>query len=182
MFSHSTTKISTEHVNHIVKSILNKRQRNLHEQQQTFLRRNTDEKNKRNNYILDKFTIKKHSAKENIIPATTKLISPIEIHDDDDDFISIKKPPSKIPDPPKLHPMVIKTDPIKECLDSIISQIENNDATCPICNQMLSNLFTIDQRQQHVNRCLEESQLNNVHQTKKSRIYIFRYLFSFRLK
>jgi hypothetical protein len=168
MFSHSTTKISTEHVNHIVKSILNKRQRNLHEQQQTFLRRNTDEKNKRNNYILDKFTIKKHSAKENIIPATTEFISPHD--DDDDDFISIKKPP-------KIHPIVIKTDPIKECLDSIISQIENNDATCPICNQMLSNLFTIDQRQQHVNRCLEESQFNNVYPTKKSRIYIFRYPF-----
>ena len=59
MFSHSTTKISTDHVNHIVKSILNKRQRNVIEQQQTFIRRNTDENKKRNNYLVDKFTVKK---------------------------------------------------------------------------------------------------------------------------
>jgi hypothetical protein len=99
---------------------------------------------------------------------TTKLLSPkkkilTEINDDDDDdFISIKKH-SKVIDPPKLNP-------IRECLESIILQIENNDATCPICNQILSNLNTIDQRQQHVNRCLEESQFNNVYPIKKSRI------------
>jgi hypothetical protein len=92
-----------------------------------------------------------------------KLFSPkkkssIEIHDDeDDDFISIKKRPKMI-DLPKPNPI----DSIKECLESIILQIENNDATCPICNQILSNLNTIDQRQQHVNRCLEESQFNKV--------------------
>ncbi len=58
MFTHSTTKVSTEHVDQIVKSILNKRQRNILDQQQTFIRRNTDENNKRNNYLVDKFTIK----------------------------------------------------------------------------------------------------------------------------
>ncbi len=58
MFQHSTTKISNEHVNHIVKSILNKRQKNIHEQQQTFIRRNTDENKKKNNYLLEKFTMK----------------------------------------------------------------------------------------------------------------------------
>ncbi len=96
---------------------------------------------------------------------TTKLFSPKKkIHDDDDDdddFISIRKR-SKVINPPKQNPI----DPIKECLESIILQIENNDATCPICNEILSNLNTIDQRQQHVNRCLEESQLNKVNQTK----------------
>jgi hypothetical protein len=44
----------------------------------------------------------------------------------------------------------------------IILQIENNEATCPICSKILSNLNTIDQRQQHVNQCLEESQFNKV--------------------
>jgi len=65
MFTHSTTKISNEHVNHIVKSILNKRQRNIREQQQTFIRRNTDENKKRNNYLVDKFTMKKRTKFEN---------------------------------------------------------------------------------------------------------------------
>jgi predicted nucleic-acid-binding protein len=61
MFTHSTTKISNEHVNHIVSTILNKKKRNIIEQQQTFIRRNTDENNKRNNYLLDKFTMKKRT-------------------------------------------------------------------------------------------------------------------------
>jgi hypothetical protein len=61
MFTHSTSKVSNEHVDQIVKSILNKRQRNLREQQQTFIRRNTDENNKRNNYLVDKFTMKKRT-------------------------------------------------------------------------------------------------------------------------
>lgn len=61
MFKQSTSKISNEHVNQIVKSILNKRQRTIREQQQTFIRRNTDENNKRNNYLVDKFTMKKRT-------------------------------------------------------------------------------------------------------------------------
>jgi len=61
MFTHSTTKISNEHVDHIVKSILNKRKRNILEQQQTFIRRNTDENKKRNNYLVEKFTMKKRT-------------------------------------------------------------------------------------------------------------------------
>jgi len=61
MFTHSTTKVSNEHVNYIVKSILNKKQRNIIEQQQTFIRRNTDENKKRNNYLVDKFTMKKRT-------------------------------------------------------------------------------------------------------------------------
>ena len=149
----------------------------------TFIRRNTDENNKRNNYLVDKFTMKKRtkfviknyfpsqtsflfrSSKENIM--IPKLISPkkktpTEIIDDDDDFISIKKPPKTLNQP------LIKVDPIKECLESIISEIENNDTTCPICNQLFSNLNSIDQRQQHVNRCLEDSQINNVFQTQIS--------------
>ncbi|CAF1503382.1 unnamed protein product [Rotaria sordida] len=97
----------------------------------------------------------------------TKVISPkkkvsIEINDDeDDDFITIRKRP-KVIYQPKINSIVRKNDPIKECLESIIIQIENNDITCPICNQVLSNLSTIDQRQQHVNRCLEEPQIINV--------------------
>jgi hypothetical protein len=67
MFTHSTTKISNEHVNYIVKSILNKKQRNIIEQQQTFIRKNTDENNKRNNYLLDKFTMKKRTKFERIL-------------------------------------------------------------------------------------------------------------------
>ncbi|CAF0920479.1 unnamed protein product [Rotaria sp. Silwood1] len=96
----------------------------------------------------------------------TKLISPkkntpIEINDDDDDdFITIRKRP-KVIHPPKINSVVKKNDPIKECLESVLIQIENNDVTCPICNQVLSNLSTIDQRQQHVNRCLEEPQIIN---------------------
>ncbi|CAF3112757.1 unnamed protein product, partial [Rotaria socialis] len=152
-----------------VTSILNKRQRNIVEQQQTFIRRNTDETKKRNNYLVDKFTTKKRpiSLKENIATPTTKHISPkkktpivIIDDDDDDDFITAKKRP-KIIYEPKVKLMVTKTDPIKECLESIIIQIENNDVICPICNQILSNLSTMDQRQQHVNRCLEEPKINN---------------------
>ncbi len=67
MFTHSTTKISNEHVNYIVKSILNKKQRNIIEQQQTFIRKNTDENNKRNNYLLDKFTMKTRTKFERIL-------------------------------------------------------------------------------------------------------------------
>jgi hypothetical protein len=161
MLKHSPTKISHEHVNHIVKSILNKKQRNIIEQQQTFIRRNTDEDNKRNNYLVDKFTKKKEkegsvkkssSSKENInLPITKKHFN----DDEDDDFISTKK-----------RPKIITPNPVKECLDSIISQIENEEATCPICNQIFSNLNTIDQRQEHVNRCLEKSQINNVDQNR----------------
>ncbi|CAF3704004.1 unnamed protein product [Adineta steineri] len=167
-------EVSNDHVNHIVQSILNKRQRNVLEQQQTFIRRNTDENNKRNNSLIDKFTIKKptNSSKENVIsnPIIPKKKTIVEINndDDDDDFVSIKKP-AKIIKPSKIDSNIIKTDsniiktdPIKECLESIILQIENNEATCPICNQVLSYLTTIDQRQQHVNRCLEESQINNI--------------------
>ncbi|CAF4070632.1 unnamed protein product [Rotaria sp. Silwood2] len=166
MFTHSTTKASNEHVNHIVTSILNKRQRNVIEQQQTFIRKNTDENNKRNNYLVDKFTSKKRtiSSKENVMNPITKLISPkkkapIEINDDDD-FMTIRKRP-KVIHQPKINSIVRKNDSIKECLESILIQIENNDVTCPICNQVLSNLSTIDQRQQHVNRCLEEPQIIN---------------------
>ncbi|CAF2491473.1 unnamed protein product [Rotaria sp. Silwood2] len=158
---------SNEHVNHIVTSILNKRQRNVIEQQQTFIRKNTDENNKRNNYLVDKFTSKKRtiSSKENVMNPITKLISPkkkapIEINDDDD-FMTIRKRP-KVIHQPKINSIVRKNDSIKECLESILIQIENNDVTCPICNQVLSNLSTIDQRQQHVNRCLEEPQIINV--------------------
>ncbi|CAF1294084.1 unnamed protein product [Rotaria sordida] len=171
MFTYSTTKISNEHVNHIVTSILNKKQQNLLEQQQTFIRRNTDENNKRNNYLVDKFTSKKRtiSSKENVLNPITKLISPkkkvsIEINDDDDDdddFIATRKRP-KVIYQSKINSILRKNDPIKECLESIIIQIENNDITCPICNQVLSNLSTIDQRQQHVNRCLEEPQIINI--------------------
>ncbi|CAF4492788.1 unnamed protein product [Rotaria sp. Silwood1] len=164
-------RLSNEHVNRIVTSILNKRQRTVIEQQQTFIRRNTDENNKRNNYLVDKFTSKKRtilfsSSKENVMNPITKLISPkkntpIEINDDDDDdFITIRKRP-KVIHPPKINSVVKKNDPIKECLESVLIQIENNDVTCPICNQVLSNLSTIDQRQQHVNRCLEEPQIIN---------------------
>jgi hypothetical protein len=109
-------------------------------------------------------------SKENIIPPTPKLISPkkkktpIEI-DDDDDFISTNKRP-KITHPPKPTPPVPKIDPIKECLESIILEIENAEATCPICNQVLSNLPTIDQREQHVNHCLEQTQMQNVKHQK----------------
>ncbi len=67
MFTHSTTKISNEHVDQIVKSILNKRQKNLREQQQTFIRKNTDENNKRNNYLVDKYTMKKRTKFENYL-------------------------------------------------------------------------------------------------------------------
>lgn len=81
--------------------------------------------------------------------------------DDDDDFISTKKP-SKTIELPKKEPVVVQTDPVEECLEAITSEIEQNDATCPICNQPLTNFFTIDQRQQHVNQCLEESQIKNV--------------------
>ena len=59
MFTHSTSKVSNERVDQIVKTILNKRQRNIREQQQTFIRRNTEENNKRNNYLVDKFAMKK---------------------------------------------------------------------------------------------------------------------------
>ncbi|CAF4580533.1 unnamed protein product [Rotaria socialis] len=163
-------------VNQVVTSILNKRQRNIVEQQQTFIRRNTDETKKRNNYLVDKFTTKKRpiSLKENIATPTTKHISPkkktpivIIDDDDDDDFITAKKRP-KIIYEPKVKLMVTKTDPIKECLESIIIQIENNDVICPICNQILSNLSTMDQRQQHVNRCLEEPKINNI-ETKQQK-------------
>jgi hypothetical protein len=61
MFTHSTSNVSNERVDQIVKTILNKRQRTVHEQQQTFIRRNTDENNKRNNYLVDKFTMKKQT-------------------------------------------------------------------------------------------------------------------------
>lgn len=59
--THSTTKVSDERVNRIVTSILNKRQRNIIEQQQTFVRKNTDENKKRNNYLVDKFATKKRN-------------------------------------------------------------------------------------------------------------------------
>lgn len=153
MFSHSTSKVSSEHVNHIVKSLLNKRQRNVLEQQQTFLRRNTDESKKRNNYLVDKFTTKKASAaKENVPNPKKKTVTEI---DDDDDFVSTRKRPKK-------EIVVRKVDPVKECLDAIIVQIENDEATCPICNHVLADLFTIEQRQEHVNRCLEGSQIDHV--------------------
>lgn len=162
MFTHSTNKLANDRVEYLVKSILNRRERKLREQQQTFIRRNTDENNKRDNYLLDKFTMKKTAAtKENIDTPTRKLISPKKkppvVLDDDDDFISIKKPPSKptCPPPPKINP-------IKACLEAIITQIENDEATCPICNQILSNFPTIDQRERHVNQCLEESQMKTV--------------------
>lgn len=125
-------------------------------------------------YFLEKILLFS-SSKENInIPIKKK--NPIEIDDDDDDdFISTRKRPKfidipreKPPDLPKeKRPDPLKPNPIdlvKECLESIIIQIENEDATCPICNQILSNLNTIDQREQHVNRCLEESQLKTVNQ------------------
>ena len=159
MFKHSTTNISNDHVNHIVTSILNKKKRNIIEQQQNFIRRNSDETNKRNNYLLDKFTMKKQtkSEKENIKTPPKKKKPSIDDDDDDEDFISIKKR-AKIINPPK----IITSNPVKECLESIISEIENNEATCPICNEILSYLTTVDQRQQHVNHCLENSQINNV--------------------
>ena len=103
------------------------------------------------------------SSKENIPkPTVPKLRSPkkktpLEIDDDDDDFISTTKR-LKV----TIQPVPMKVDPIKECLEGIISKIEQNDATCPICNQILINLPAIDQREEHVNRCLEESQMNNV--------------------
>lgn len=164
MFTHSTSKVSNDHVEHLVKSILNRRDRKLREQQQTFIRRNTDENNKRNNYLLDKFVMKKTVAKENIDNSTKKLISPKKKpldNDDDDDFISIKKPPPALPKP--AHPLPPpKINPIKACLEAIITQIENEEATCPICNEILSDFPTIDQRERHVNQCLEESQIKNV--------------------
>lgn len=187
MFTHPATKVSNEHVDQIVKSILTRRQKNLREQQQTFIRRNTDENNKRNNYLVDKFTMKKptkfahlsrrfprsfslhRSSKENTPTPPTKLVSPkkktpLEIpDDDDDDFVSTRKRP-KIDQPPKVKPPATKIEPIKACLESILVEIENEDATCPICNQILSNFFTIDQREQHVNQCLEESQIKSVNQ------------------
>jgi hypothetical protein len=184
MFTHSTTKVSTDHVNHIVKSILNKRQRNVIEQQKTFIRRNTDENKKRNNYLVDKFTMKQrtNSSKENLMIPPTKQAAVIKINDDDDDddddFISTSKH-RKIINQPKINPVVIKVDPIKECLESITLQIENNEAMCPICNQILSSLSTIDQREQHVNRCLEESLINNVCQRQFNRNNTSRLLFSF---
>ena len=172
MFTHSTSKAPEEHVNRIVKSILNKRQRNVIDQQKTFIRRNTDENNKRNNYLVDKFTMKKptrfgrsrtelnhhrlafSSTKENV-PVSPKKKALLE--DDDDDFISTKKRPRLKEESP-----MIQIDPIRACLEAIIAQIEQDDATCPICNQVLMNLTTLDQREQHVNRCLEEMQINHV--------------------
>ena len=83
-------------------------------------------------------------------------------HDeDDDDFISMRKP-AKIMKSMVIDVRVARVDPVKECLDSMILHIENEDATCPICNRLLSNLATLDERQHHVNRCLEESQINHV--------------------
>lgn len=162
MFPPSTaTKISNDHVDHLVKSILNRREKKLREQQQTFIRRNTDENNKRDNYLIDKFTMKKKSSKENIEKPPKKK-TPIPV-DDDDDFVSIKKPPVKIP----THSFIPKIDPIRACLESIITQIENDEATCPICNQILSNFPTIDQRERHVNQCLEESQIKTVNSSSK---------------
>lgn len=159
MFPSSTsnnTKLSQDHVEHLVKSILNRREKKLREQQQTFIRRDTDELNKRDNYLIDKFTMKKKATKENIEHLPKKKI-PVQL-DDDDDFISIKKPPvTKI-----IQPYIPKINPIRACLESIISEIENNEATCPICNHILSNFPTIDQRERHVNRCLEESQMNTI--------------------
>ncbi|CAF2055243.1 unnamed protein product [Rotaria magnacalcarata] len=176
MLKHPTTQVSDARVNQVVTSILNKRQRNIVEQQQTFIRRNTDETKKRNNYLVDKFTTKKRpiSLKENIATPTRKHISPkkktpivIIDDDDDDDFITAKKR-SKVTYQPKVKFMVTTTDPIKECLESIIIQIENDDVICPICNQVLSNLSTMYQRQQHVNRCLEEPKINNI-ETKQQK-------------
>lgn len=109
------------------------------------------------------------SSKENAEKPIVKRNSPkkktnvvvIDDDDDDDDFVTTKKRP-KIIQPSKPDVIVKKTDPIKECLESIISQIENNDVICPICNQVLSYLTTIDQRQQHVTRCLEEPKISTV--------------------
>ena len=107
------------------------------------------------------------SSKENIRSPSIKLISPkkkipIEINDDDDDdFITVRKRP-RITNQPKINIDVRKTSPINECLESIVVQIENNEVVCPICNRNLSNLSTIDQRQQHVSRCLAAPQMNNV--------------------
>ena len=168
MFKHSTSRVSNDHVNQIVKSILTKRQKNVVEQQQSFIRRNTDENNKRNNYLVDKFTVKKQT-KENQMMPTPKLISPkkkkttLEIFDDDEnDFISSRKRPKLTESKKEIVPKKPRNNPVNECLESIVAQIENNDATCPICNKILSNLVTIDQRQEHVNHCLEQSQFNNV--------------------
>lgn len=79
MFTHSTTKVSTDHVNHIVKSILNKRQRNIQEQQQTFIQRNTDENNKRDNYLVDKFTMKKTTKFVILFSSFERFLSSIQI-------------------------------------------------------------------------------------------------------
>ena len=176
----TTTKISNDRVEHLVKSILNRREKKLREQQQTFIRRNTDENNKRDNYLIDKFTMKKKSSKENIEKPPKKLVSPkkktsIQI-DDDDDFVSMKKPPVKIP----THSTIPKIDPIRACLESIIIEIENNEAICPICNQILSNFPTIDQRERHVNQCLEESQMKSVNFS--SELYNSTLYLSFRSK
>ena len=87
--------------------------------------------------------------------------------DDDDDFISFTKSSARkiIKTKPKSNEIIsisIQNDPIKQCLEFIISKIEDEDARCPICNEILSSLITLEQRDQHVNRCLEESQMKHV--------------------
>jgi hypothetical protein len=109
-------------------------------------------------------------SKENVDVSTATVVSPktitSNVHlsaavDDDDDFISIKKRP-KLVRPINIDRSVTKSDAVNQCLESIISHIESHDATCPICNQQLSSLINIEQREQHVDRCLQQSQTVDV--------------------
>jgi len=118
MSSNSTTKVSSDHVDRIVKSILNKKQRKVIEQQQTFLRRNTDEDQKRNNYLVDKFLKKKNNNETN--------------DDDHDDFVS--RPTTT-------------TNSMEKTM-------------CPICNENLSKLIFLSDREEHVERCLTKPKKN----------------------
>ena len=127
MFSHSTTKVSSdsEHVNRIVNSILKKKQRKVVEQQQTFLRRNTDENQKRNNYLVEKFTKTK----------TDK-------DDEDEDFVSTSR---------KVKPMAENSQTA-----AVVVPDENEETLCPICNENLSKFVLLKDREEHVDRCLNK--------------------------
>ena len=125
MFPQPTGKVSSEHVHHIVKSILNKKQRKVVEQQQTFLRRNTDENQKRNNYLVEKFT-KMNKEKDN----------------DEEDFASTRRK--------------VQTAGVQD---------ENDETVCPICQENLSKFVLINDREEHVDRCLKKSSEKKVPKT-----------------
>ncbi|CAF1173209.1 unnamed protein product, partial [Didymodactylos carnosus] len=166
----ANSPIPSVQVQKIVQKLLNKRERNVKESNDLFLQ---DElKKKMNNYVVKKYMDEKtkkcrsNSCKENdVIENSSKKKKILDNDDDnDDDFIdTTKNKRQKLEEAAKPKNTTIpilstikisRTTDVKMCLDEIISEIENNEAICPICSNFFHNL-TANERLEHVNQCLD---------------------------